>query len=85
VAHGPKRDQAPQTWTEARAHYGALKRHHGDDPEWAGRIAEAREALRNARMDDEICRAVAAWEPLPLEQRARIAVLLLRSSALKAA
>lgn len=88
MAHGAIRghvsDQHEITgepWTVARARYSALRRHHGDDPEWADRIAEAREALRVAHMDESITRAVAEWEPLTLEQRARIAVLLLQPAA----
>lgn len=39
-------------WTTARGRLSALERHHGHDPDWADRIAEARQTLRDARMDD---------------------------------
>jgi len=62
----------------ARARLNALRRYRpADDPDVAG----ARMDLREAKLAEEIAREAEADPPLSIEQRSRLAVLLLRPNA----
>lgn len=66
------------TWTQERARVAALSRRvqagerAPDDPE----LAEARQNLRAAKLEDHIRKAVAEAPPLSDEQRDRIVAIL---------
>ncbi len=62
------------TWTAERARVASLSRSRpADDPD----LAAARQNLRAARAEDYVRELVESAPPLSLEQRARLAVLLL--------
>jgi hypothetical protein len=61
----------------AAGRVSVLTRHHGPDHPV---VAEARAELREARLREAIEREAESDPPLSAEQRARLAVLLLRSS-----
>ena len=66
------------TMFAARGKLNALQRHRpSDDPA----IAAARMDLREAKLAEEIAREAEADPPLSIEQRSRLAVLLLRPNA----
>jgi hypothetical protein len=65
---------AAATYT-ARARLSANQRHHGADSPQA---AASRMELREAKLADAIKREAAADPPLTVEQRSRLAVLLLQ-------
>jgi hypothetical protein len=66
----------PQSMYAARARLAALQRHrpNPDDPD----VTAARSGLREAKLAEEIRREADADPPLTPDQRARLAVLLLR-------
>lgn len=70
------------TWSSERARLAGNSRHHGPNSEQA---LEARRALKAARLEDAISRAVDSAPPLTPEQRRKLAVLLLTKSDLDAA
>ncbi len=66
----------PSSSTRERGRHNALLRYRpADDPE----VIEARRALKAARAADYVRELVENAPPLSLEQRARLAVLLLPS------
>ena len=74
----PKRQAvvSPTPHQSAAGRVSVLTRHHGADHPV---VAEARAALRVARLSEEITREAEADPPLTFEQKARLAVLLLQS------
>jgi hypothetical protein len=66
----------------AAGRVSVLTRHHGPDHPV---VAAARAELREARLREAIEREAAADPPLSPEQRARLAVLLLKSGGSNAA
>ena len=68
----------PSPHQSAAGRVSVLTRHHGPDHP---AVAEARAELREARLAEEIAREAETDPPLTIEQRSRLAILLLRSTA----